>query len=88
MLSGGKYEKPLSPLEAFIKAMSEDKQNAPPIRVITVGDDMDFNQFIQQYVELLDIYIPEDDEIDIDQYESNVSRSSKNVTIPNIAVKE
>lgn len=34
----------------FIAKQQEDKSFMPPIRVLVVGDDKDFNQFLQVYV--------------------------------------
>ena len=47
----------ISVLENFIKDQIKENQNvpSPPIRVLMVGDDKQFNKFVSQYVNLLDL---------------------------------
>ena len=42
-------------IEAFIQSQSKDQYNVPPIRVLVVGDDKEFNHFLAEYVSLLEL---------------------------------
>ena len=37
-------------LQAFVAKQQEDKSFLPPIRVLLVADDQEFNQFLQTYI--------------------------------------
>ena len=47
-------------MEDFIKRQIDDVNGQPPIRIIVAGDDVQFKEFLESYVEFLDL-APEND---------------------------
>ena len=52
---GHKFEQSITPMEEFIKRQIDDINGQPPIRIIVAGDDVQFKEFLESYVEFLDL---------------------------------
>ena len=55
MAFGDKSERDISNLEVFVRSQISDKAFQPPIKIVVVGDDRDFNAFVQEYVKLFEL---------------------------------